>query len=56
MHTLDDLVLFNEKSEGDGEPLIYFDRTFGGDIGWPSSETVWGQIPGKIPGLVEKVF
>jgi hypothetical protein len=35
------VCLFNTRSEG-GEPLIYFDRTVGGDVGWPSSRT-WGQ-------------
>ena len=35
------VCVFNTMSEG-GEPLIYFDRTVGGDIGWPSSRT-WGQ-------------
>jgi len=40
VRTSDWVCLFNTKSEG-GEPLIYFDRTVGGDIGWPSSKT-WG--------------
>jgi hypothetical protein len=31
------------KSEG-GEFLIYFDRTVGGDIGWPSSSTLGDQL------------
>jgi hypothetical protein len=30
-------------SMSDGEPLIFFDRTSGGDIGWPSSQTWWDQ-------------
>jgi hypothetical protein len=39
------LAIFNEKAS---EFLIYFDRTVGGDIGWPSSET-WGeQLKGKL--------
>ncbi|HVQ91931.1 MAG TPA: hypothetical protein VMU51_12930 [Mycobacteriales bacterium] len=33
-------AIFNTKSEG-GEVFIFFDRTVGGDIGWPSSKT-WG--------------
>jgi hypothetical protein len=33
------LAIYNVKA---GECLIYFDRTRGGDIGWPSSKT-WGQ-------------
>ncbi|MDT0353602.1 hypothetical protein [Pseudonocardia charpentierae] len=36
------LSIFNTMSEKTGEPLIFFDRTVGGDIGWPSSRT-WGQ-------------
>jgi hypothetical protein len=38
------VALFNTKSKAGtsvGEPLIYFDRTVGGDIGWPSSTTWW---------------
>jgi hypothetical protein len=38
------LAIYNERAEGDsgrGECLIFFDRTVGGDIGWPSSKT-WG--------------
>ncbi len=38
------LAVFNTRAaggDGPGEPLIYFDRTVGGDIGWPSSKT-WG--------------
>jgi hypothetical protein len=33
------LAIYNSKA---GDCLIDFDRTVGGDIGWPSSET-WGQ-------------
>ena len=33
------LAIYNVKA---GECLIYFDRTRGGDIGWPSSKT-WGE-------------
>ena len=44
--TGDWIALFNEKSEK-GEPFIYFDRTVGGDIGWPSSKT-WGTIIGEF--------
>lgn len=29
------------------QPLIYFDRTVGGDIGWPNSET-WGEQVGDV--------
>jgi len=34
------VAIFNMS---DGEPLIFFDRTAGGDIGWPSSQTWWDQ-------------
>jgi hypothetical protein len=37
--TDDTVALYNVHA---GECLIHFDRTRGGDIGWPSSET-WGQ-------------
>jgi len=33
------LAIYNQKAR---DCLIYFDRTAGGDIGWPSSET-WGE-------------
>jgi hypothetical protein len=33
------LAIYNTK---DAECFIYFDRTVGGDVGWPSSKT-WGQ-------------
>jgi hypothetical protein len=35
-------AIYNTKAEADlgkGEFLIFFDRTVGGDIGWPSSQT-----------------
>ena len=35
------LAIYNEKA---GEFFIYFDRTAGGDIGWPSSKTWGGQL------------
>ena len=34
------LALFNQTA---GDCLIYFDRTVGGDIGWPDSET-WPEV------------
>ena len=33
------LAIYNTVTK---QPLIYFDRTVGGDIGWPDSET-WGE-------------
>jgi len=41
----DYLAIYNEKA---GEFLIFFNRTAGGDIGWPSSKT-WGE---QIPDVV----
>lgn len=42
------VAIVNLKAAGGGEPLIYFDRTRGGDIGWPSSNT-WGeQLKGAV--------
>jgi hypothetical protein len=38
------LAIFNEKA---GDCLIYFDRTVGGDIGWPSSQT-WSDQLGDV--------
>jgi len=43
--TQDWLAIYNSKSEG-GECMIYFDRTVGGDIGWPSSSTWTDQLKG----------
>ena len=39
MKSGDRLSIYNTVTK---QPLIYFDRTVGGDIGWPNSET-WGQ-------------
>jgi len=39
------LAIYNEKAS---ECLIFFDRTAGGDIGWPSSETWGDQLKGKL--------
>lgn len=36
--TSESLCIFNTRSEN-GEPLIYFKREIGGNIGWPSSKT-----------------
>jgi hypothetical protein len=41
VRTRDWLSIFNGHSD-DGEPLIYFKREVGGNIGWPSSKT-WAQ-------------
>jgi hypothetical protein len=42
--TGDYLGIYNDTSE---EFLIYFNRTAGGDIGWPSSQTWWDQAKDK---------
>jgi hypothetical protein len=39
------LAIFNQRA---GDCLIYFDRTVGGDIGWPSSETWSDQIEDAV--------
>jgi|GEM_PF-6717284 len=43
--THDLVALYNVKCE---ECLIYFDRTRGGDIGWPTSQTWLGQISDAV--------
>jgi hypothetical protein len=35
--------------------LTYFDRTVGGDIGWPDSETWLEQVPGHLKKLFRKL-
>ena len=45
VHTQEWIAIYNPNPE-DGECLIFFDRTVGGDIGWPSSKT-WGQQFGE---------
>jgi len=42
VRTRDSLSIFNMHSEN-GEPLIYFQREIGGNIGWPSSKTLTEQ-------------
>jgi hypothetical protein len=48
VRTQDWLSIFNEHSENGKpvvrEPLIYFRREFGGNIGWPSSKTLLGHL------------
>jgi hypothetical protein len=45
VRTGESLVIFNEK-EGGGECLIYFERTAGGSLGWPTSKTWTERLPG----------
>jgi len=48
------VALFNVNAGSDASPgnfFMYFDRTVGGDVGWPDSKT-WGeQLGGKLKGL-----
>lgn len=48
------VALFNVRAGSDTSPgnfFIYFDRTVGGDVGWPDSKT-WGQqLGGKLVDL-----
>ena len=53
VHTQEWVVIFNLRSE-EGEPLIFFDRTAGGDIGWPSSKTWPDQIEELAWPLIKK--
>jgi hypothetical protein len=48
------VALYNLKSES-GECLIFFDRTVGGDIGWPSSQTWTDQFKDLVRAQVLKL-
>lgn len=53
--TGDRLTIFNTRSEGEGEPLIFVDRDAGGDLGWPSTES-WMEIAtGVVREQAEKL-
>ncbi len=45
------LGIYNDASK---EFLIYFDRTAGGDIGWPSSQTWWDQGKDRVKKAAKK--
>ncbi len=45
------LAIYNEKAE---EFLVFFDRTAGGDIGWPSSQTWGAQLSGELLEYAKK--
>jgi hypothetical protein len=50
------LAIYNVKAEsghGQGEFFIYFDRSVGGDIGWPSSTTWRTKLEQAAVGLAE---
>jgi hypothetical protein len=53
----DRLAIHNAKAGSTQVPgvLIYFDRTFGGNIGWPDSQTWWDQAKDMLPGLARDV-
>ena len=46
VYTHDLIAIYNEKPTAGGECLIHFDRTAGGDIGWPTSKT-WVTVFGE---------
>jgi hypothetical protein len=41
------VAIYNDKA-GQSGFLVYFDRTAGGDIGWPDSQTWLDQLPGIL--------
>jgi hypothetical protein len=45
------LALYNKRA---GDCLIHFDRTVGGDIGWPSSQTWTDQLGDILTDLVKE--
>jgi hypothetical protein len=45
------VAIYNKKA---GDCLIHFDRTVGGDIGWPSSQTWTDQLGDILTGLVKE--
>ena len=50
MRSGDWLAIYNTKAQ---QPLIYFDRTVGGDIGWPNSETWPAQIADRVMRFIK---
>ncbi|WP_181774952.1 hypothetical protein [Amycolatopsis pittospori] len=51
----DRLAIHNAKAGSADVPgvLIHFDRTVGGDIGWPDSQSWWDQVKDKLPGIAK---
>ncbi|MFT4215953.1 MAG: hypothetical protein QM619_02050 [Micropruina sp.] len=50
----DRVAIYNERAgsdDSDGNFLIYFNRTVGGDIGWPDSKSWWQQLKAELPGI-----
>jgi hypothetical protein len=52
------LAIHNAKAGTARVPgvLIHFDRTVGGDIGWPDSRTWWDQAKDKLAGLTSEAI
>jgi hypothetical protein len=56
VYTHQEFAICNEKAKAGGECFIYFDRTAGGDIGWPSSKT-WEDVFGDaVKEQLEKAY
>jgi hypothetical protein len=51
--TRDYLCIWNMHGEV-GEPMIWFEREIGGNIGWPSSKTLWQQALDWTKATVQK--
>jgi hypothetical protein len=55
--TRERIAIFNMKASPTGKPLLFFDRTAGGDLGWPDSKTwteqawsdAWGWVKDQGP-------
>lgn len=52
----DRLAIHNTRAGSPRTPgvLIHFDRTVGGDIGWPDSQTWWDQAKDKLAGMARE--
>lgn len=55
VHTRDWFCLWNMHGEI-GEPMIWFERTIGGNIGWPSSKSLLDQGLDWAKGAVKKAI
>jgi hypothetical protein len=54
VYTQELVAIYNEKPTAGGECLIHFNRTVGGDIGWPSSKTVEEVLGDKLAEELKK--
>jgi hypothetical protein len=60
VYTHDRIAIYNLKASENSLPLIYFDRSAGGDIGWPDSKTwtdqakaeAWESVKDKGPSFL----